>query len=109
MFRFDRFEELRKERGITKTFIAKQLGRGPSLCQSWKDGKATPSPEQLKFVADILGVTPDYLMGETDERYPGYIPDDVYLEVSEMISDLSLEDLRKVEEYIAFLKSREGK
>ncbi len=70
MFMFDRFEALRKEKGVTKTFIAEQLGRGASLCQSWKEKKAEPNEEQLRRVADILGTTPEYLTGESDEKAP---------------------------------------
>ena len=70
MFSFDRFESLRSSKGISKKYIADALNRQPSLVQAWKNGKATPSEEQLRIVADILGTTPEYLSGETEEQYP---------------------------------------
>ena len=70
MFDYDRFEQLRRSKGITKKFIAQSLGRSATLCQDWKQHKSQPGPEQLRRVADILGTTPAYVLGETDEVSP---------------------------------------
>ena len=70
LFNYERFEALRKSRGITKRFIAQSLGRSPTLCQDWKLRKSQPNDEQLAMVARILGTTPAYLRGETDEVSP---------------------------------------
>ena len=70
MFDYDRFEQLRRSKGITKKFIAQSLGRSATLCQDWKQHKSQPSPDQLRQVAEILGTSPDYLMGETEEPAP---------------------------------------
>lgn len=70
MFNYERFEALRVSRGITKRFIAGELGRSPTLCQDWKLKKSQPSEEQLKVVARILGTTPAYLRGEAEDASP---------------------------------------
>ncbi len=67
MFDYDRFEQLRRSKGITKKFIAQSLGRSATLCQDWKQRKSQPSLEQLQRVAAILDTTPAYLMGEAEE------------------------------------------
>ena len=64
LFNYERFEELRAARGITKKFIAQSLGRSASICQDWKQKKSQPSDAQLALVAEILGTTPAYLRGE---------------------------------------------
>ena len=56
--------------GVTKTFIAQSLGRSATLCQDWKQRKSQPSEAQLREVARILGTTPAYLRGETDDPSP---------------------------------------
>lgn len=90
MLVYDRFEQLRRERGITKKFIASSLGRSPTLCQDWKQRKSQPSPEQLSRVADILGTTAAYLRGETDDPAPGGTD-----ELEELLSTLrEREDMR---------------
>lgn len=63
---YDRFENLRAERGITKKYIADALNRKDTICQDWKKGKSTPNPAQLSIIADILNTTPEYLKGESD-------------------------------------------
>ena len=70
MFDYERFEALRVSRGITKRFIAQSLGRSSTLVQDWKLQKSQPNGAQLAEVARILGTTPEYLRGETDEVSP---------------------------------------
>lgn len=77
MFSYDRFEQARRACGVTKKFIADSLGRSPAICQDWKQGKSQPSARQLSCVASILGVSPAYLLCETDEPLP---PDDEELD-----------------------------
>lgn len=63
---YNRFEELRAARGITKKYIADALNRKDTICQDWKKGKSTPSQAQLSIIAGILNTTPEYLQGYTD-------------------------------------------
>ena len=92
LFIYERFEALRSSRGITKRFIAQSLGRSPTLCQDWKMHKSQPSDEQLAVVARILGTTPEYLRGETDEVSPAPEEDG---ELAELLSSLrEREDMR---------------
>lgn len=90
MFIYDRFEQLRKSRGITKKFISESLGRSTALCQDWKQQKSQPSEAQLARLAEILDTTPAYLCGETDDASPA--PAD---EMEELLSALrEREDMR---------------
>lgn len=66
MFSFDRFEEIRRMRGITQKYIASQIGKKSVIFHDWAAGKSKPSEANLKTVAYILGTTPEYLTGETD-------------------------------------------
>ena len=67
LFIFARFEALRIEKGVTKSYIARALDRTPTIVQDWKQGKSSPDDEQLAIVARILQTTPEYLRGETDD------------------------------------------
>ena len=92
MFQYDRFEALRLKSGVTKTFIARSLGRSATLCQDWKQQKSQPNEAQLKEVARILGTTPAYLRGETDD--PSSFPQEDG-EMEELLSSLrEREDMR---------------
>ena len=91
LFQYERFEQLRLSRGVTKTFIAQSLGRSATLCQDWKQRKSQPSDTQLREVARILGTTPEYLRGETDE----ILPNDMNEEMEQLLSSLrEREDMR---------------
>ena len=92
MFLYERFEALRLARGVTKTFIAQSLGRSSTLCQDWKQQKSQPNDAQLREVARILGTTPAYLRGETDDPNPASDRD---AELEQLLSSLrEREDMR---------------
>lgn len=92
MFQYERFEQLLKSRGITKTFISRSLDRSPTLCQDWKQKKSQPSEAQLREVARILGTTTSYLLGETDDPSPIPVSDE---EMQQLLTSLrEREDMR---------------
>ena len=66
MFDFTRFNDLAKRKGITKLYIATQIGRHQSIFNDWSKGKSVPKPEHLRQVATLLDTTPEYLTGESD-------------------------------------------
>lgn len=66
MFRFDRFEELRTSKGITKKFVSDTIGRSSQTIQDWKNGKSEPNDVQIAIVSKLLGTSPEYLRGEVD-------------------------------------------
>ena len=92
LLNYDRFEQLRRSRGITKKFIAQSLGRSATLCQDWKQKKSVPSAEQLSLVSDILGTTPAYLSGITDDPAPARNESDELEQMLTMLRDR--EDMR---------------
>lgn len=71
---YDIFEQLLKEKNITAYRISKDTGIAQSVLSAWKTGKSTPKLDKLKAIADYLGVSIEYLMGEEkkEEKQPGY-------------------------------------
>ena len=113
MFQYDRFEALRVSRGITKTFIAQSLGRTATLCPDWKQQKSQPNEEQLRQVARILGTTPEYLRGESDEISPDEEMEQLLTSLREredmrmlfkLAQDASPEDVRQAVKIIEALR-----
>lgn len=110
MLDFDRLNDCIHEKGITKAFIAKRLGRQRSLLNDWANGKSKPSDSDLKILANLLSVPVDYLIGKTDiKKEP--VQDEQALdpklqEVVADISDCSEDEIDKISEYVAFLKSQ---
>lgn len=107
MFNFLRFEEIRMERGVTKVHVAQALKRKPTIIQDWKYRKSAPNNEQLRVVADILGTTPEYLTGQTDDKNPAQLaPDGIDGLLMRELMELDPADKDKVLAFVAGLKSR---
>lgn len=71
MSTYDRINLVRKERGITWNALnSKVEGAYHGRMTDLKNGKTSLSNSQLQTVADILGTTLDYLLGNTDDPTP---------------------------------------
>lgn len=65
---FERIKEISKKQGKSLSAISQEAGMGEKAIYKWKSN--TPTIERVKAVADVLGVSVDYLLGNTDEMYP---------------------------------------
>lgn len=66
MFRYDRLNELVKEKGIKKAHLCRQMGTSLYYLRDAEKGNADISEENVSIIADCLGVDPLYLTGESD-------------------------------------------
>lgn len=64
----ERIKKTAKERAITIKDLSIKAGIGPKTISNWSNHN--PQTETLKKVADVLGVSVDYLLGNTDEKNP---------------------------------------
>lgn len=64
MTTFERINNLSKKRGLSLRTLAKKAGLGETTIYGWK--KKSPDASNLNAVADILGVTSDYLLGKNE-------------------------------------------
>ena len=100
---YDRIIDLCVKTNINKTTLEKKLGFSQNSVNKWKT--STPSVKKVQQLADFFNVTPAYLMGfETDKPY-----EEKKAEVKSLVSDLTPEEIKKVQEYIVFLKSQRKK
>ena len=68
---FDRIEMLLKENRMTQADLSRASGISTGLISQWKKRMQSPSAEKLKLVADVFGVTVDYLInGENEKKQP---------------------------------------
>lgn len=63
-----RLKELRAERGLNQTELARELGTTQSNISGWETGKWEADNTALQQIADFFGVTVDYLLGRSDSR-----------------------------------------
>ena len=64
---FERIKKTAKERGISLTALSVKSGLGEKTIYKWKEKE--PSANRIKAVADVLGVSVDYLLGNTDDMH----------------------------------------
>lgn len=124
---YERFNKILQEKGITAYKVAKDTGVSRSTLAAWKKKEYTPKLDKLQKLANYLGVSIQYLTGESNEiddtqqmQAPnGYYVDKETAEYAEMLrtrpnarllfsaaKDISKEDMQKAVEYIEFLKSK---
>ncbi len=58
----ERFERLRQDRGYTQQKIAEKLGVTPQAVSKWENGTSLPDAEMIRFIAQLLDCTTDYLL-----------------------------------------------
>lgn len=59
----DIFRDLRSEKGIGQTELAKKLCVSKGIISLWENGLREPSMSSLIAIADYFDVTIDYLVG----------------------------------------------
>lgn len=65
----ERLTERRNAAGISQSELARRVGIGQSSASRLEAG-GTRNPRQIVQIARILGTTPEYLTGETDDPQP---------------------------------------
>ncbi|CAD0159844.1 helix-turn-helix domain-containing protein [Streptococcus thermophilus] len=64
----ERLKELRKQAHLTQVELASKLGIVQSSYADWERGKKKPTQENLVKIAQILNVSVDYLVGNSEEK-----------------------------------------
>ena len=82
---FERIKETAKLRGTNLKNLAKQVGLSENAIYSWKN--KTPRTDNVQAVADVLGVSVDYLLGNTDEMHSNK-KDDIPVDLEEVLAKL---------------------
>lgn len=62
-----RLKKLRKEKELTQKEIAPLLGIKQNTYSDWETGKSEPNLENVVKLAEILGITTDFLLGVSDD------------------------------------------
>lgn len=63
-----KLKNLRIEHGDTQSSLAAKLNVSQNAVYNWENGKREPNLETIIKIADIYGVSTDYLMGLSDKE-----------------------------------------
>lgn len=103
----ERLKTLRKQVKLTQAQIAEKLNISQQAYASWERGVKKPTQENLVKIAQVLNVTVDYLVGNSDEEFTNNKLEDIeflFRKNSEGLTDDEKVVFRK--ELIAFLEER---
>ncbi len=103
----ERLKELRKQSHLTQVELAKRLGIGQSSYADWERGKKNPTQENLIKLAQILNVSVDYLVGNSDKENTNKEIDNIEL-LFRMNSNGLTEEEKEIfkKELIEFMEER---
>lgn len=77
----DKIRQLREEKGMTLEELGNKVGVGKSTVRKWETGMIeNMRRDKIKKVADALNVTPDYLMGWSEQPHE-FLVDGLRVEV----------------------------
>ena len=65
-----RFKDARVQSGISQKDAAEQLQVSAATVNNWESGRRLPTIDALEKMADLYGVSTDYLLGRTDSSNP---------------------------------------
>lgn len=102
-----RLRQLREERKWTVRELAKQVDLHPSTIANFENGRRLPSIKTLNRMADVFGVSVDFIVGEETGKAERDLA--VLAETGPLYfkgERLTEEERKKVAEYVSFLISR---
>ena len=89
----NRLRELRLERGLLQSDIAKIVGKKDRIIGFYETGERDPSTETVIKLAEFFNVSTDYLLGKSDVRNPEKVDiDDIDIAFSDGIKGLNKEN-----------------
>lgn len=87
-----RLKNLRDEKGYLQKFVADKIGVRSNTLSGYENGTRSPDPDMIKTLAELYGVTTDYLLGRTDNPNPpdSQFPDEEDEQLKEFMKDLTV-------------------
>ena len=107
---FNRFKALCDEKNVSTYRACTDIGLNRSAVAKWKDG-GKPNGTTAARLADYFGVTTDYLLGQSEERYPAkkqVSDDDIKFALFGGDGEITDEMYDEVKRFAAYIKQREA-
>ena len=104
----ERLKLLREKKKMSQRKLAELLNVSAGTVGAWETGRNEPSQETLIQIANIFGVSVDYLIGHTNNPTPygtafniqDFLPEDVKEKLSALENSPTPEYLEKVGEFL---------
>ena len=102
---FERVKKISKQKGYSSLkSLAEDAGLGVNAVYQWKN--QTPRTDNLQAVADVLGVSVDYLLGNTDDMHTNK-KDESTVDLIAAHWGIDLDNLSQEEKAIVMARARD--
>lgn len=105
----ERIKALREKKEMSQIELGKLASVGNTTVSQWESNKRTPDTATITKLADIFGVTSDYLLGRTNDPSPRELPDTVAPYLPEGFDELSPEARKEVLDFIDYIMVKYAK
>ena len=85
---YERIKEISKARGMSLQSVAKSAGLSQNMIYQYKT--VNPKTETLRTLADVLGVSVDYLLGNTDEMHSNKKDDKKVADLKDIMKEFEI-------------------
>ncbi len=83
----DRLRKARQDKGLSQSELAERAGFQPSAISHFETGTRAPSFDNLRKLADALGVSIDYLLGrQAESTAAGPVAEQLYRDFKKLSS-----------------------
>ena len=62
----EKIHNCRKEKGLSQDALAEKMGVSRQAVSKWETGESSPELGKMKALADVLGVTVDWLLSDEE-------------------------------------------
>lgn len=101
----ERLKKARELKGLTKKELAQTVGVAPSTITRYEEEVRIPKVTILRKIAEVLGVSVDYLVGKDEES-----EEEIATHITiKNISELPEEAKKSVQEFLEYIKKKYGK
>jgi transcriptional regulator with XRE-family HTH domain len=100
---FENYEKFCKNRGLSPSTVAKEIGVGKGGYTAWKKGSEPTNPTK-KRVADYFGITVEELDAGIIEKPAPTIEDELHMidsELKALLRRCTPEDAQRVKDFVA--------
>lgn len=104
-----RLRETRLEKGLNQAELAQKTGLQPSAISHFESGRRAPSFDNLRVLADVLGVSTDYLLGRVAKPGIGGATAQRLFKSAQEVNSRDLEILAEFAETLVRHANREAK
>lgn len=95
---YNRIVTLSKENSLTGVALGQKLGLKKSPLTDWKNGKSTPTLEQIATICEIFAVSSDYIIfGKDSINSNNYNFNDADIKLIKTIRSLPIHDQNRIE------------